>query len=536
MRFTVPVVLLALVAATWLPAGHAQAPAPAGQVVVEKVATVGMQVPDTEDKLTGFGYGFGVGFLRSHPYYFLDGGTVVFWADAKANKRIAILSGLGLYSAKDGQLKTIAREGPKITSPNADGIPETFDFSPPGVGEHGFDTDIKAGSGLLYITIRFGLFAKKTRSVCAWDGDKLRPVLWRGESPAWLGAGEKIEAAEVVSINPDGSALIVYSSVSGQYGLATHSKTAGLRPLISTASPLPGMPGVTILKDTFEPLFAQQAFIPRKGTKRADFYKEQDRTWRWRLAPPALLGDWLFLVVEPSTGRPFLARIGGSNTQRILEEGGADPTEPGAVAEEIRSFKAVTPDVVAVEISDGKSARRLLVSDKGKLSRIYQSAGAFGSVAGKQGYTDAQGNEDLQVLQIVSPESKAFCALAEERFNKGVYEYATQVRCFDGARMSNVTGGALIGEGSVMRAIPGLPGVLVINAQYTPTGRHASTQVSQWIVSGNAAGQDLRPAPEIYSSGDSKYTLGDVVGVDPVRKTAWMRLSDGLYKVRGVGE
>lgn len=536
MRSTVPVVLLALVAAPWLPSSRAQVPPPAGQVVVEKVATVGMQVPDTEDRLTGFGYGFGVGFLRSHPYYFLDGGTVVFWADAKANKRMALLSGLGLYSAKDGQLKTIGREGPKITSPNAEGIPETFDFSPPGVGEHGFDADIKAGGGLLYITIRFGLFAKKTRSVCAWDGDKLRPVLWRGESPAWLGAGEKIEAAEVVNINPDGSAMIVYSSVSGLYGIAMYSKGAGLRPLISTASPLPGMPGVTILNDTFEPLFAQQAFIPRKGTKRADFYKEQDRSWRWRLAPPELLGDSLFLVVEPSTGRPFLARIGGGKAERILEEGGTDPTDPGVVAEQIRSFKAITPDVVAVEISDGKSARRLLVSDKGKFSLIYQSAGAFGSVVGKQGYIDAQGVEDLQVLQVVSPEAKAFCALAEERFHKGFYEYATQVRCFDGTRMSNVTGSALIGMGSVMRAIPGLPGVLVINAQYTPTGRHATTQVSQWVVSGNAAGQDLRPAPEIYSNGDTKYTLGDVIGVDPAKKTAWLRLSDGVYKVHGVGE
>jgi hypothetical protein len=102
--------------------------------------------------------------------------------------------------------------------------------------------------------------------------------------------------------------------------------------------------------------------------------------------------------------------------------------------------------------------------------------------------------------------------------------------------MSNVTGSALIGAGNIMRAIPGLPGTLVIDAKFTPTGRHAVTQVSQWVVNGKAAGQELQPAPEIFSSGGTKYTLGDVIGVDTATKTVWLRLPDGYYKAHGAGD
>ena len=508
MRSTVPVVWLALIAAPWLPSGCAQvSPQTPSQIVFEKVATVGMQVPDTQVTLDL------VQSAPISPEYFLEGGTVVFWAITKRPSRS------GLFSAKDGQIKTVALMGRKDSQPNAEGIPEPFEFIPGPLG----NTDIKAGGGLLYITLRFGKFRQKTRSVCIWDGEKLRPLLWRGESPAWLGGGEKIQAAGVAGISPDGSAVIVYSTEGGQYGIASYSKAAGLHPLISTASALPGMPGVTILKETFEPLFDDPYEKGEKGTK--------DWALRGRLAPPALLGDWLFLVVEPSTGHPFLARIGGGKTERIVEAQTADPTDPGFMVEEIRSFKAVTPDVVAVEIDGGKADRRLLVSDKGKLSRIYQSAGAYEEVAARLGFKDANGVEEMGDLQVASPATKSFCALFDERSRFTFY--VTQVRCFDGTKMSNVTGQARIGRNAnnVLRAIPGLPGVLVIDADFTAAVRHADRQISHWIVTGNAVGQDLQPAPDIYSSGSAKYTVGEVIGVDAARQIAWLRLSDGYYKV-----
>ena len=508
MRSAVPVVWLALIAAPWLPSGCAQvSPQTPSQIVFEKVATVGMQVPDTQVTLDL------VQSAPISPEYFLEGGTVVFWAITKRPSRS------GLFSAKDGQIKTVALMGRKDSQPNAEGIPEPFEFIPGPLG----NTDIKAGGGLLYITLRFGKFRQKTRSVCIWDGEKLRPLLWRGESPAWLGGGEKIQSAGVAGISPDGSAVIVYSTEGGQYGIASYSKAAGLHPLISTASALPGMPGVTILKETFEPLFDDPYEKGEKGTK--------DWALRGRLAPPALLGDWLFLVVEPSTGHPFLARIGGGKTERIVEAQTADPTDPGFMVEEIRSFKAVTPDVVAVEIDGGKADRRLLVSDKGKLSRIYQSAGAYEEVAARLGFKDANGVEEMGDLQVASPATKSFCALFDERSRFTFY--VTQVRCFDGTKMSNVTGQARIGRNAnnVLRAIPGLPGVLVIDADFTAAVRHADRQISHWIVTGNAVGQDLQPAPDIYSSGSAKYTVGEVIGVDAARQIAWLRLSDGYYKV-----
>lgn len=511
MRFTAPVVLLALVAAPWLPSSGAQvSPQAPSQVVFDKVATVGMQVPDTQVTLDV------VQSAPISPEYFLEGGTVVFWGITKRPSRS------GLFSAKDGQIKTVALMGRKDSQPNAEGIPEPFEFIPGVFG----NTDIKVGGALLYVTLSFGKFRQKTRSVCVWDGEKLRPLLWRGESPAWLGGGEKIQSAGVGGINPDGSAVVVYSTESGQYGIASYSKAAGMHPLISTAGGLPGMPGATILKETFEPLFDDS------------YEKGETKDWalRGRLAPPVLLGDWLFLVVEPSTGHPFLARIGGGKTERIVEAQAADPTDPGFMVEEIRSFKALTPDVVAVEIEGGKGDRRLLVSDKGKLSRIYQSAGAYQEVAARLGFKDADGFEEMGDLRVVSPETKSFCALFEERTRSFTF-YVTQVRCFDGARMSNVTGQARIGRNAnnVLRPIPGLPGVLVIDADFTAAARHAERQISHWIVSGNAVGQDLRPAPDIYSSDSAKYTVGEVVGVDQARNTAWLRLSDGFYKMHGAG-
>jgi hypothetical protein len=285
------------------------------------------------------------------------------------------------------------------------------------------------------------------------------------------------------------------------------------------------MPGVTILKETFEPLFGDS------------YEKGETKDWalRGRLAPPVLLGDWLFLVVEPSTGHPFLARIGGGKTERIVEAQAADPTDPGFMVEEIRSFKALTPDVVVVEIDGGKGDRRLLVADKGKLSRIYQSAGAYQEVAARLGFKEADGIEEMGDLQVVSPATKSFCALFDERSRFTFY--VTQVRCFDGTKMSNVTGQARIGRNvnNVLRPIPGLPGVLVIDADFTAAVRHADRQISHWIVNGNAVGQDLQPAADIYSSGSAKYTVGEVVGVDAARQIAWLRLSDGYYKVHGAG-
>jgi hypothetical protein len=503
---TAPFVWLALIAAPWVQSGLAQA---SNQVVFEKVATVGMEVPDTQVTLDV------VQSAPISPDYFLEGGTVVFWGITKRPYHS------GLFSAKDGQIKTVALMGRKDSQPNAEGIPEPFEFIPGVLG----NTDIKAGGALLYVTLSFGKYHKKTRSVCVWDGEKLRPLLWHGESPAWLGAGEKIQSAGVAGINPDGSAVIIYLTESGQYGIASYSKAAGMHPLISTASGLPGMPGVTILKETFEPLFDDP------------YEKGETKDWvlRGRLAPPALLGDWLFLVVEPSTGHPFLARIGGGKTERIVEAQAADPTDPGFMVEEIRSFKALTPDVVVVEIDGGKGDRRLLVADKGKLSRIYQSAGAYQEVAARLGFKEADGIEEMGDLQVVSPATKSFCALFDERSRFTFY--VTQVRCFDGTKMSNVTGQARIGRNvnNVLRPIPGLPGVLVIDADFTAAVRHADRQISHWIVNGNAVGQDLQPAADIYSSGSAKYTVGEVVGVDAARQIAWLRLSDGYYKVHGAG-
>ena len=510
MRSTASIVLLPLLAALCLPSSHAQVPQQTpGQVVFEKVATVGMQAPDTQLTLDSFE-------MRAHaPSYFLQGGTVVFWANTRKPSRF------GLYSAKDGRIKTIAEGrviGGKVTSPNGEGVPEAFDFDPPSLLGGMRFLDLKAGGSLLYLTMRFGVFSK-TRSVCVWDGDKLRPLLWRGESPAWLG-GEKIQAAEVVAINPDGSAMIVYSTENGRYGIASHSKAAGLHPLLSTADPLPGMPGVTPLKETFEPLFERII----RGRQ------------RWLLAPPQLLGDTLFLLAEPSGGHPFLARIAGGKTERILEAEAADPTDPGFLAEQILAFKAVTPGVVAVEIDGGKAGRRLLVSDQGNFSRVYQSAGAYEEVAARVGFKDATGIEYLDVLHVLSPETKSFCAFATEIHS--IKSYATQVRCFDGSRMNNVTGPAVIGtpgEGNFIWAIPGVPGVLAIDSVYVPATRGALPVKGRWMVSGDAAGQPLRPILELYSSGDAKYTLGDVIGVDQASRTAWFRLADGIYKVRAPG-
>jgi hypothetical protein len=325
--------------------------------------------------------------------------------------------------------------------------------------------------------------------------------------------------------------MIVYETEGGQSGLATHSKALGLRPLLSTASPLPGMPGFTILKDTFEPFFAQFGFAHRKGSKYKgpDVVTDRDWGWRYRLAPPTLLGDWLFLVVEPSSGHPFLARIGGGKTERIVEEESADPTDPGFIANDIRSFKALTPDVAAVEVADAKFAHHLLVSDRGKLSLVYQFPG-WRSATEKQWRIFGQGVEDWAPLQAITPGSKAFCVMADRYDEYGVVT-ARLVHCFDGTKLSNR---ATLGTSSGMRAIPGLPGVLVVTNSYTPPGRNATAQISNWLVNGNAVGQELQPAPELFSNGEHKYTLGGVFGVDAATKAVWLWLTDGYYKASGI--
>ena len=85
MQPTAPFVWLALIAAPWVQSGLAQA---SNQVVFEKVATVGMEVPDTQVTLDV------VQSAPISPDYFLEGGTVVFWGITKRPYHS------GLFSAK----------------------------------------------------------------------------------------------------------------------------------------------------------------------------------------------------------------------------------------------------------------------------------------------------------------------------------------------------------------------------------------------------------------------------------------------------
>jgi hypothetical protein len=527
VRLAVPVVSLAFVAAVGLPQIVAQVTLPSFRhAVVEKVATVGMEAPDTSQKLSDFGAMVGDQVLGLDWYYLLENGTLVFWADAKGNGKHALFVGPGLFSARDGQIKSLTRRQLKTTASYLEGLPEPVGFGDSNSSEPGKVADIKNSGELLFITLGFshGLTGYQA-SVCAWDGDKMRPVLWRNESPAWLGAGDNIEVAEVVNVNPDRSALIVYSSKNGQHGIALYSKDAGLRPLIAAGAPLPGMPGQSILKSTFEHLSGNGP-VSRKGNP-AEREKELRRTKRWRTAAPIVLGDWLFLLVESSSGHSLLARMGRGRTERILEEDAPDPTEAGTVVEEIRSFRAITPDVVAVEVGHGKGDPRLLLSDHGKISQIHK----FAVPAPKESLD----RESLHTVQTMSPETGTFCAFIDDVYVKN--QYGAHPYCFDGVKMSNVSGSAPLGIGTDMKAIPGLPDTLVIHT-LLPTREqraHCTLQSAAWIASGKEAGHDLQPALEAYSAGDIRYTLADVVGIDAGRKTIWLKLCDGFYKVRDAG-
>jgi len=98
-------------------------------------------------------------------------------------------------------------------------------------------------------------------------------------------------------------------------------------------------------------------------------------------------------------------------TERIVEA--RPPIQPIRVSWSRRSdrSRALTPDVVVVEIDGGKGDRRLLVAEQSKLSRIYQSAGAYQEVAARLGFKEADGIEEMGDLQVVSPATKSFCAL-----------------------------------------------------------------------------------------------------------------------------
>ncbi|HEY1217370.1 MAG TPA: hypothetical protein VGF03_00425, partial [Bryobacteraceae bacterium] len=73
MRSTALFVSLALITAPWVQSGLAQTSSPTTiQVIFEKVATKGMEVPDTQVTLDL------VQSAPISPEYFLEGGTVVF--------------------------------------------------------------------------------------------------------------------------------------------------------------------------------------------------------------------------------------------------------------------------------------------------------------------------------------------------------------------------------------------------------------------------------------------------------------------------
>jgi hypothetical protein len=339
---------VALALGAW-PLAQRSAPIPQGERQLRALVREGAPVPDKP----------GAKFQSFGEAWWLEPGCLAFWADYG--------SGSGLFSWKDGTVKTILPEGETVTSPNFRPKPGLVPqkmrlhrlWHPPGwiVGAHD-RTLIHAGRKLLYLTIdtsykNTGLFQSDNSTVYAWDGDKLFPVLGQEDSLPLPGGGALgIKSARVAAIGTDDQALLSYVTKGDTSGWALFDGTR-LLPFLASGDPLPGLPDVRI-RDTNPP-------------------KRFDISWlQWTTAWRSTEATVAVVDVAGAPYKRALLRLAPGGAQKLLAEGDPDPTEPTKKIKDLVRLEGASPDTFAVLVARGALSgdQAWLLYHRGTFQRI----------------------------------------------------------------------------------------------------------------------------------------------------------------------
>jgi hypothetical protein len=478
------------------------------------------EIPDMpEARLRAFGQAF-----------WLESGVLVFWAQAslpgKKNEE------WGLFSFKDNQLRTVMMQGEKQTSryvsATGRGRTETMNlyrFDAPKGWTRGprAQTPIHAGKRLLYLSADSG-------QVYAWNGESLIRILGKDDELTLRGERFQIGSARVLSIIPDGMALIYFKTKGPRKtnGWIFHDETT-LTSSWMAGDSLPGLAGAHIENMIAYPM---HTYIVGDSHK--------DPLYSLGVIKPWISSDAILAVLSV-TGAPYkqaLFRLTREKAEAILVEGQPDPLDPNEKIDKIVDFAAVDADTLAVHVSRFKflkgSGDILLLYQNGKFRRIFDASLA------PRDYNDFSvrsvtflRKDPPLVLFMVKHTSKAHSKvdIHGNTYNLILHDFI----CYDEGGLSNLTEKIFLGELTRLHSSHGdIPGIFIETRLNDfeqmidlaklglplPTGR--------LFLSFNATKAELMPPSEFSIEENRSINLGDVVTMMGPGQ-AIVQLEDGFH-------
>jgi hypothetical protein len=465
-----------------------------GEWELKPLVRIGDPAPETGGRFEEFGQRF-----------WLDSGVLVFWGRFGPKQ-------WALYSWKDGRLQLVAPEGNAVQPPHAEGVTEQLEIYRVTGGRE--QTLFHPGRGILYMSMHFGALGK-TASVYAWDGERLRKVLARGDTVSLGGVSHKVRYARVLERSPDGIALIFIETEQKRSGLALHDGTS-LHPLMIEQEELPGMPGVRVKSHWIRGIPLSYEVVPGAAFVGVEVTGAPYKSASLRLTPGKA-------EIMPVLGSPFPpdhfthTTEQGDSVFRFHHQGQVNVVS--TLAQLLGLDRHDWSVTGYAELMD-RDLRRVAVLASASRSPTPEEK--------KRGFLVGAPRHEYWYYHWV--EGPWWMVSSGERLAQIT---STGLLLLDGDRGANLTEKLLLSATSQLRRMRGdFPGLLleakplsVPGTTYKPI---PGSKTTWWFLDGNSEDIRLEPAPEFKTSDSRRVHLGNVLGW-PKPGQAVVRLSDDFY-------
>jgi hypothetical protein len=499
---------------------------------VSPLVRAGSEVPDVA----------GARFQEFGEVFWLDSGEVVFWGGwGKRDED------WGLFSLKDGKLRTISRAGEGVIPPSIQQIPgrkpdkislHRFAHNPTWKGGLHIKTPIHAGKNHLYLSVEeiYQVMSGAWNSgVYAWDGLHLKKLL--GADGEFIGSemgGVKYEGINgiVLTVSTQGEALIYFMGGpkglkaigNMKYGLALYDGSQ-LKPLLVSGDPLPGMPGVKLSDVEYGHAYS---------TPWAD--KPLSAAWA---SPEATLA---VLKVDGAPYKKALFRLTRDKAEKLVAVGDPDPADPKKSIKEIMLIEAAGPETVAVLVErSGRGGLAWLLHHQGQLRLLFdismaeRETGWDGLALGKFAFIRTDPAQALLEATVIKSklewrnEYYKIVLVAHRSFRTDYYVY-------DGQRVARVSRDTSFFDTRLRWTFGDFPGAIIegvrlnwlTGATKDVTEAEFQKNVTASFLDFSAKEMRPQPPPEFVTEDGRRIPIADVLAWKG-RDGAVARLGDGLH-------
>jgi len=450
----------------------AQAPK-AVPLVLERVLTLPIQVPDTQVALDKLGE-----VIVIAPDFF------VFTAHAAIPSPGAFNTGWGCFSWKGGELKTVLLDTKAFKPLHGEPFPEKTNLGPD-------RSRFLASAGRLYFTASTGWVAftpqdhrSWTGGLYTWDGQRIQKVLAAGDTVPFNGATRTVKAANLLAVRADGSCL-TYLRTDKESGLA----------LVKPGSAEP-------------------------------FFQDGPEGTLGTILAAAPQGEAIFALLEPKKGEPFLAAITQGRVVRLLTLNGPDPTDPASRLYGIVQGEAADAEALAfwcLIYKEGKvdwKRGKLLLWDRGAFRAMHETETQV-----RLGGTEDQNEQWLLGCWWTNPAKRQCLLFLRKRVDTRTAGFAC--RFYDGGSLNDVAAeGALPNLLPRAWPVPGAPGALTLAGFDCPNFPKGEWRPVEALFEDRPPYR-LQPGPELVSTNRVRFRPTVLRGGEGQRFVAL--LPDGFY-------